>query len=85
MSHYTIKYEQKSRVAREAEAIKDCINWLGSQEQFDFVLGCIKEQIPESGVSRQWARSARFALSFAGIKGLPATAMMRKALINSPR
>jgi hypothetical protein len=78
MSHYTIKYEQKGRAARETEAIKNCKDWLG--DRFEFVLSCIKEQIPESGVSRGWAKSARFALSFAGIQGLPATAMMRMAL-----
>jgi len=80
MSHYTIRYTQKTRAEREAAAVEDARDWLATPERFLHVMTVLTDAWKGSTPRRRLVRQMYFALSFAGIQGLPAKALIRRAL-----
>jgi len=80
MSHYTVRYPQKIRAEREAAAVEDAREWLATPERFLYVMTVLTDAWKDPTPRRRLVRQMYFALSFAGIQGLPAKALIRRAL-----
>ena len=69
---YEIKYDLTLPEAAEAKAVADCKEWLGSKN-FKKVVNLLK-----ADKGRTSRKMVVFALSFQGIQGYPAEAMVNK-------
>jgi hypothetical protein len=69
---YNIEYDLSLPEQAQAQAIADCKDWLGSKK-FKKVINLLKED-----KGRTSRNIVIFALSFQGIQGYPAEAMVNK-------
>jgi len=73
--HITIDYSGLDAEAKHAKALNDCRKWYGSKERFEEVLGIMRQlaadNIPEDALL--------LGLSFSGVEGFPAEAMIAEA------
>lgn len=83
MSHYTIQYDLSDIPASDAKALKDCANWLGSEENLQDLLDHIKQFI-DTPLGLNFDQLA-FSLEFAGIQGYTVYAIARKLGIPIPQ
>lgn len=70
---YTIDYSGLSGPEKQAKALADCQNYLG--ERFDTVVDCVVQLLSQN----QSKEAIEFALSFTGIQGYPARALIEHA------
>jgi len=75
---YTIRYTQGTRAEREAAAMKDVHGWLG--DRFGLVEQKLQEFWNGPGSRKQRLNGLYLGLEFAGVRGLPARAMIRRIL-----
>jgi len=77
---YTMNYGMiEDLAARDEAAINDTKNYLG-EERFAFVVSEL-----EKARNAEWIEQMNFALSFAGVSGLPFHAMCRKYALTAYR
>jgi hypothetical protein len=73
---YTVRYTG-TREARRMKAFADAMDWLGTPEQQEKVLSAVQAILRDSTLTgRQKVNCARLGLSFQGIHGAPAWAIM---------
>lgn len=73
---YTTRYTGP-RETRRQQAFADAMGWLGRPELQEKVLGTVQDILRDGKLTgRQKINTARLALSFAGIQGAPAWAVI---------
>jgi hypothetical protein len=77
---YTIRYDQSTRAEREAAAIQDAREWLSTVPRFRKVMKALHEMWRAPGSAKHRVRGMYLVLEFAGIRGLPAKALIRRTL-----
>jgi hypothetical protein len=75
---YTVNYNQATKLERLNVALRDAKQYLGTQ-RFNEIIAVLRTHYETYGL-RTVARQYRMALSLSGVSGLPAEAMMRRAM-----